>query len=47
MKESELGGACSTLVTRNIYTWLWWEELKERIGWEDLGIGGKILLSGS
>jgi hypothetical protein len=47
MKEREMCGACSTRVTRNIYTWLWWEELKERSGWEGLGIGGKILLSGS
>jgi hypothetical protein len=47
MKESEIVGACSTHVTRNIYTGLWWEELKERNGWVGLGIGGRILLSGS
>jgi hypothetical protein len=46
MKESKIGVACSTHVT-NTYTGLWWEELKERNGWEVLGVGGRILFSGS
>jgi len=42
MKEGEIGGACSIHVRRKIYTGFWWEELKERNGWEGLGIGGRM-----
>jgi hypothetical protein len=39
-----MGGACSTLRVREVYTGFWWGDLRERDHLEDPGIDGRIIL---
>jgi len=32
---------------REIHTGFWWENLEERVHWEDLGLDGNIILKGT
>ena len=44
-KKTEMSGACSTSGDREeIHTGFWWENLRERIYLQDLGVDGSIIL---
>jgi len=45
MEKIEMGGACSTYGERGeVYTGLWWGNLKERYRLGELGLDGRIIL---
>ena len=44
-KKTEMSGACSTSGEREeMYTGIWWGNLRERIYLQDLGVDGSIIL---
>jgi hypothetical protein len=40
-----MGGACSAYLGREeVYAGFWWENLREKDYWGDLGVDGRIIL---
>jgi hypothetical protein len=45
IENNEMGWACSTYGGKGeVYTGLWWENLRQRDRWEDPGADGRIIL---